>query len=68
MEMKPRTIRTMMVLWFIPVASTAGIAIWKYLYNPRLGLLNGMLTGLGLPPLKWLDDPSLAMFCLVLPA
>jgi multiple sugar transport system permease protein len=67
MEMKPRTIRTMMVLWFIPVASTAGIAIWKYLYNPRLGLLNGMLTGLGLPPLKWLDDPGMAMFCLVLP-
>ena len=67
MEMKAHTIRVMMVLWFLPVASTASIAIWKYLYNPRLGLLNGWLTGLGLPPLKWLDDPTLAMFCLVLP-
>jgi multiple sugar transport system permease protein len=67
MEMKPGTIRAMMILWFLPVASTASIAIWKYLYNPRLGLLNGLLTSLHLPPLKWLDDPGLAMFCLVLP-
>ena len=67
MEMSRRTIRWMMILWFIPVASTAGIAIWKYLYHPRLGLLNGLLTALGLPALKWLDDPNLAMLCLVLP-
>ncbi len=68
MEMDRKTVRWMMILWFIPVASTAGIAIWKYLYNPRLGLLNGLLTFLHLPTLKWLDDPALAMFCLVLPS
>jgi multiple sugar transport system permease protein len=67
MEMSRRTIRWMMILWFIPVASTAGIAIWKYMYHPRLGLLNGMLTSVGLPAFKWLDDPNMAMFCLVLP-
>ena len=67
MEMSRRTIRWMMILWFIPVASTAGIVIWKYLYNARLGLLNHLLVLLHLPPQKWLDDPSLAMICLVLP-
>src|SRR5579871_5191130 len=67
MEMTRRTIRWMMILWFIPVASTAGIAIWKYMYHPRLGLLNGILAALHLPQQKWLDDPRLAMFCLVLP-
>jgi multiple sugar transport system permease protein len=67
MEMKKGTIRWMMVLWFLPVASTAGIAIWKYLYHPRLGLLNGLLNSIGLPSLQWLDDPNLAMLCLVLP-
>lgn len=67
MEMRQRTIRWMMVLWFIPVASTAGIVIWKYLYNPRLGLLNGILSALHLPTQKWLDDPNLAMISLVLP-
>src|SRR5204862_4075684 len=67
MEMTARTIRAMVVLWFIPVASTAGTVIWKYMYNPRLGLLNGLLGALHLPAMKWLDDPNLAMFCLVLP-
>jgi multiple sugar transport system permease protein len=67
MEMSKRTIRWMMILWFIPVASTAGIAIWKYMYHTRLGLLNGLLTALHLPAQKWLDDPNLAMFSLVLP-
>jgi multiple sugar transport system permease protein len=67
MEMSRRTIRWMMILWFIPVAATAGIAIWKYMYHERLGLLNGMLTAVGLPPQKWLDDPGMAMFSLVLP-
>ena len=52
MEMDRKTVRWMMILWFIPVASTAGIAIWKYMYNPRLGLLNGLLTFLHLPTLK----------------
>lgn len=67
MEMRPRTIRVMMILWFIPVASTAGIAIWKYMYHFRLGLLNYLLSTLHLPPQKWLDDPQLAMFSLILP-
>lgn len=67
MEMPRRTIRVMMILWFIPVASTAGIAIWKYMYHFRLGLLNGLLVSMGLPAQKWLDDPQLAMLSLILP-
>ncbi len=67
MEMPPRVIRTMMILWFLPIASTAGIVLWKYFYNPKLGLLNGILAGVGLPRQQWLDDPSLAMISLVLP-
>ena len=56
------------VLWFLPVASTAGIVIWKYFYSPKLGLLNGLITHLGLPAQRWLDDPSLAMISLVIQA
>jgi len=66
MEMSPRVIRIMMVLWFLPVASTASIVIWKYFYNPNLGLLNGFLEAVGLPRQQWLDDPGLAMISLVL--
>lgn len=67
MEMKKSVIRVMMILWFIPVASMAGIIIWLWLYNVQYGLLNGILAILGLPQLRWLDDPHLAMLCLVLP-
>jgi multiple sugar transport system permease protein len=68
MEMPPRIIRSMMLLWFLPIGATAGIVLWKYLYNPRLGLLNGVLSWLHLPRQQWLDDPQMAMFSLVLPS
>jgi len=67
MEMKKNIIRVMMILWFIPIASMAGIVIWKYFYDPDWGLFNAILGKLGLPELMWLNDPHLAMFCLVLP-
>jgi len=67
MEMKKGVIRIMMILWFIPVASMAGIIIWKWFYNVQYGLFNGILTILGLPTLGWLNDAHLAMICLVLP-
>lgn len=67
MEMGPRTIRIMMILWFIPIASMASLVLWKWFYNIDYGLLNAILSGLGLPKLRWLNDPKLAMFCLVLP-
>jgi len=67
MEMSSRTIRWMMVLWFIPVASTAGIVIWKYMYQFDMGLMNHIMRLLHLPEQRWLDDPTLAMFSLVLP-
>jgi len=67
MEMKKNMIRIMMILWFIPVASMAGIIIWKWFYHPQYGLFNGILVTLGLPTLRWLDDPRIAMLCLVLP-
>jgi len=67
MEMKKNVIRVMMILWFIPVASMAGILIWRWFYDIDYGLLNGILCTLGLPTLRWLEDPRLAMLCLVLP-
>jgi len=67
MEMRKNVIRTMMILWFIPSSSMAGIIIWKWFYNPQYGLFNGILQTLGLPTLMWLGDPKIAMLCLVLP-
>ena len=68
MEMKPKTIRIMMILWFIPMASMSGIIVWKWFYNPYYGLFNGILKILGLPLSQWLNSSRIAMLCLVLPA
>jgi len=67
MEMKPKIIRIMMILWFIPLASMASIIIWKYFYHTRWGLFNGILQTLGLPTSQWLDSSRIAMLCIVLP-
>jgi multiple sugar transport system permease protein len=44
------------VVVFLPwVTSTvATAAVWARLYSPDIGLINGVLKGLGLQPLKWL--------------
>jgi len=67
MEMRKNVIRVMMILWFIPMASMAGIVLWKWFYSPEYGLFNGILSKLGFPTLGWLRDPRLTMLCLILP-
>lgn len=44
------------VVMFLPwVTSTvATAAVWARLYSPDIGLINGVLKAIGLPPLRWL--------------
>jgi multiple sugar transport system permease protein len=55
-------------IFFLPVVTTlvAVAVVWRFLYHPRLGLLNRALAALGLPPQDWLGDPALAMPALIL--
>lgn len=57
------------VVYFFPqVLSIAIIAIlWQFVYNPRRGLLNGVLEVLGLGFLgqTWLGDPRLALWAVM---
>jgi len=40
--------------------------VWAWLYNPRLGLINALLVGLGVPdPPGWLGDRELAIWCVI---
>jgi multiple sugar transport system permease protein len=40
--------------------------IWAWLYNPRLGLINGLLARLGLAAAPgWLADANLAIWCII---
>ena len=43
------------------VTPVAASAIWAWVYNPEVGLLNGFLGALGIDGPRWLNDPSLAL-------
>ncbi len=42
------------------------VLLWKWIYDPGNGLLNGLLQQFGLPQLGWYQDPKLAMPSLVI--
>jgi ABC-type sugar transport system permease subunit len=43
----------------LPVVAT--ITLWKFVFNPQVGLANSVLQALGLPRSLWLSDPATAM-------
>lgn len=47
-------------IYFLPyVTSMVAVSIvWKIIYQPRCGLLNYLLEGIGLEPLRWLNEPT----------
>jgi multiple sugar transport system permease protein len=55
-------------IYFAPVVTTiVGVAIvWKYIYHPRVGLLNRLLDAIGITGPDWLGDPRWAMPALIL--
>ena len=55
-------------MYFLPfsVSLVAAALVWQWIYDPVYGVLNHVLTTLGVPPLKWLQSldlvrPSLAV-------
>jgi multiple sugar transport system permease protein len=59
-----RFLRTML---FAPVimSSVAAAVIWRWVYEPNFGLLNTVLGWFGVPGINWLNDPTAAMFALI---
>jgi len=55
-------------IYFAPVVTTlvAVAVVWRYLYHPRFGLINGFLGFFGVEPIAWLADPRWAMPAIVL--
>jgi multiple sugar transport system permease protein len=57
-------------VYFAPVVTTlvAVAVVWRYLYHPRVGLLNQALGALGVPPVDWLGDPHWAIPAIIVMA
>ncbi|MFH1311734.1 MAG: sugar ABC transporter permease [Candidatus Eisenbacteria bacterium] len=47
-------------IYFLPVVTSlvAVAIVWKWIYHPRLGLLNSFVSLIGLNPLMWLEEPE----------
>ena len=54
-------------VFFVPVVTTlvAVSIVWRYLYHPQYGLIDGALRSIGLAPIDWLGDPHWAMPAIV---
>jgi len=56
--------------YFAPVVTTlvAIAVVWRFVYHPRFGILNYLLSLLGLGGVDWLGDPNWAMPAIILMA
>ena len=54
--------------YFIPVVTTlvAVAIVWRFIYHPRFGMLNYLLSFAGINPIDWLGDPFWAMPSIIL--
>ncbi|HID11491.1 MAG TPA: sugar ABC transporter permease [Candidatus Latescibacteria bacterium] len=54
-------------VYFVPVVtSMVPVAVvWKWIYDPRYGILNYLLSMFGMEPKAWLMDPDTALFAIM---
>ena len=54
--------------FFAPVviSPVAAAVIWRWLYDPNFGLVNYFINILGFDSVNWLNDPTAAMFALII--
>jgi multiple sugar transport system permease protein len=55
-------------IYFLPVITPmVPMAIaWKWIFDARYGILNYLLSWLGVPPVGWLTSPDVAMWSIIL--
>jgi len=58
------------LVYFAPVVTTlvAVAVVWRFIYHPRFGVLNYVLSLVGINPIDWLGDPNWAMPAIILMA
>ncbi len=62
------SMRTLRAVFFLPyITSFVAISlVWKWMFEPELGLLNRLLGMVGIPPQPWLSSPASALPSLML--
>lgn len=56
------------LVYFLPVVTTlvAVSIVWRYFYHPRFGMLNYILSLLGIGQIDWLGNPNFSMPAIIL--
>ncbi len=69
-NMKGSILSIFRCIFYLPVVtgSVAVTVVWKWMYNYRTGILNEVLTSLGIIDgnINWLGDPKFALACIIL--
>jgi len=54
--------------FFAPViiSPVAAAVIWRWMYDPNFGLINYSISFLGMNSVNWLNEPTAAMFALII--
>ncbi|HAB52648.1 MAG: hypothetical protein A2315_14930 [Ignavibacteria bacterium RIFOXYB2_FULL_35_12] len=54
--------------FFAPViiSPVAAAVIWRWMYDPNFGLINYSISFLGIDAVNWLNEPTAAMFALII--
>ena len=68
LERKLRGKKFLRVAFFTPVIVSwvAAAVIWRWVFHPNIGLLNHMFDALGIPPVNWVNDPTAALFSMII--
>jgi multiple sugar transport system permease protein len=55
-------------IYYLPsiVPAVASAVLWAWIFNTEFGLLNAVLRVFGIPRIAWLQDPSFALWALVM--
>jgi multiple sugar transport system permease protein len=55
-------------IYYLPsvVPIVAAAIVWVFIFETRRGILNFALEAVGLPPIRWLSDPTWAMPALII--
>lgn len=68
LEMPPKWMRIMMLLWYLPLSGIASTLFWQYLYNENFGIFQYIATAvIGLPPQAFLSSERWVIFWLIVP-
>lgn len=67
MEMPPKTMRIMMILWYLPLSGIASTLFWQYLYNEHFGIFQYIATAVLGHPVTFLSSERWVIFWLIIP-